>query len=89
MRQQSKRGGKRPGSGRKPGAKNKSTMALKEFAGQYSEEAIQTLVDAMRDPETPVAVKVQAAYKLLDRSHGAVGCSYRASRGQCNGDSLG
>jgi len=70
MRQQSKRGGKRPGSGRKPGAKNKSTMALKEFAGQYSEEAIQTLVDAMRAPETPVAVKVQAADKLLDRSHG-------------------
>jgi hypothetical protein len=65
-----KRGGKRRGSGRKPGAKNKSTLALKEFAGQYSQEAVQVLVDAMRDPETPFAVKIQAADKLLDRSHG-------------------
>jgi hypothetical protein len=70
MRQKTKRGGKRPGSGRKPGAKNKSTLALKEFAGQYSEEAIMTLVNAMRDPEAPQAVKIQAADKLLDRSHG-------------------
>ncbi|MGZ8942615.1 MAG: hypothetical protein ACXW00_07610 [Methylobacter sp.] len=65
-----KRGGKRPGSGRKAGAKNKATMALKEVAAQYSEEAIETLVAVMRDPETSPAVKVQAAEKLLDRSHG-------------------
>jgi hypothetical protein len=65
-----KRGGKRPGSGRKPGAKNKSTLALKDFAGQFSEEAALVLVNAMRDPEAPPAVKIQAADKLLDRSHG-------------------
>jgi hypothetical protein len=72
MPQQSKpkRGGKRQGSGRKPGAKNKSTLALKEYAGQYSKEAVQVLVEAMRDPEAPQAVKIQAADKLLDRSHG-------------------
>lgn len=28
------------------------------------------LVDAMRDPEAPQAVKIQAADKLLDRGHG-------------------
>ncbi|MGZ8096732.1 MAG: hypothetical protein ACXWUD_10895 [Methylosarcina sp.] len=66
----SKRGGKRPGSGRKAGAKNKATMALKEVAAQYSEEAIETLVQVMRAPETSPAVKIQAADKLLDRSHG-------------------
>jgi hypothetical protein len=65
-----KRGGKRPGSGRKSGIKNKATRALKEVAAQYSEEAIETLVRVMRDPETSAAVKVQAADKLLDRSHG-------------------
>lgn len=70
IRKAGKRGGKRPGSGRKPGAKNKATVALKEFAGQYSEEAVMTLVNAMRDPEAPQAVKIQAADKLLDRSHG-------------------
>jgi hypothetical protein len=66
----SKRGGRRQGSGRKPGALNKATVALKDMAGHYSEEAVKTLVDVMRDPETPPAVKVQAADKLLDRSHG-------------------
>lgn len=66
----SKRGGKRPGSGRKAGIKNKATRALKEIAREYSEEAIETLVSVMRDPETSAAVKVQAADKLLDRSHG-------------------
>jgi hypothetical protein len=72
MRKLSKpqRGGKRPGSGRKPGAKNKSTLALKEYAGQYSKEAVQVLVEAMRDAEAPQAVRIQAADKLLDRSHG-------------------
>lgn len=66
----SKRGGKRPGSGRKAGVKNKATRALKEIAREYSEEAIEILVSVMRDPETSAAVKVQAADKLLDRSHG-------------------
>jgi hypothetical protein len=66
----SKRGGRRQGSGRKPGALNKSTVALKDVAAPYSAEAVKTLVDVMRDPETPPAVKVQAADKLLDRSHG-------------------
>jgi hypothetical protein len=72
MRKSSKptRGGKRPGSGRKPGAKNKSTLALKEYAGQFSQEAVQVLVEAMRDTEAPPAVRIQAADKLLDRSHG-------------------
>lgn len=66
----SKRGGKRPGSGRKKGTPNKVTVDLKNKANEYTAEAIQTFVDVMRDPEAPAAVRVQAADKLLDRSHG-------------------
>lgn len=64
------RGGKRPGSGRKRGVLNKTTISLKNMASKYTEEAIRVLVEVMRDPETPPAVKVQAADRLLDRSHG-------------------
>lgn len=66
----SKHGGRRPGSGRKKGSPNKATIDLKTKAGEYSEEAILTFVEVMRDPETPHSVRVQAADKLLDRSHG-------------------
>jgi hypothetical protein len=66
----SKRGGKRPGSGRKKGTPNKATIDLKGKAGEYTAEAIQVFVDVMRDIEAPAAVRVQAADKLLDRSHG-------------------
>lgn len=66
----SKRGGKRPGSGRKPGTPNKSTVSLKNMAGAYSSEAVKVLVEVMRDPESPSAVRISAADKLLDRSHG-------------------
>lgn len=65
-----KHGGRRPGSGRKKGTPNKATIDLKGKAGEYTEEAIQTFVDVMRDKDAPAAVRVQAADKLLDRSHG-------------------
>jgi len=67
---QSKRGGRRPGSGRKKGQPNKATIDLKQVARPYSKEAIGVLVEIMRDEEAPVAVRVNAADKLLDRSHG-------------------
>jgi len=66
----SKRGGKRPGSGRKKGTPNKVTVDLKNKAGEYTAEAIQVFVDIMRDQEAPAATRIQAADKLLDRSHG-------------------
>ncbi|HEY8157298.1 MAG TPA: hypothetical protein VIF10_01220 [Methylobacter sp.] len=40
------------------------------MAGEYTSEAVKVLVQVMRDPESPPAVKVQAADKLLDRGHG-------------------
>jgi len=65
-----KHGGRRPGSGRKKGTPNKATIDLKGKAGEYSEEALQVFVEVMRDNEAPAAVRLQAADKLLDRSHG-------------------
>jgi hypothetical protein len=65
-----KRGGRRPGSGRKVGIPNKSTKALKEIAGKYTEAAVKTLVAVMEDKEAPPAARVAAADKLLDRGHG-------------------
>jgi uncharacterized protein (DUF885 family) len=65
-----KRGGKRPGSGRKRGTPNKVTKALKDIASEYTEEALGVLVEVMRDHDAPHAVRVSAADKLLDRGHG-------------------
>lgn len=70
MTVKSNRGGKRPGSGRRAGTPNKSTASLKSMAGEYTSEAVKVLVTVMRDKESPPAVKIQAADKLLDRGHG-------------------
>jgi len=70
MAVKSSRGGKRTGSGRKPGAKNKVTVDLKAMAQPYSQEAVMVLIEVMRDKEAPAATRVQAANGLLDRSHG-------------------
>jgi len=70
MTVKARRGGKRVGSGRKPGVKNKATIDLKKVAEPYSKEAVEVLVSIMRDKEVPATTRVQAADKLLDRAHG-------------------
>lgn len=65
-----KHGGKRPGSGRKAGTPNKATAELKHLATAYTEEAVQTLAEVMRDKETPAQARVAAANALLDRGYG-------------------
>jgi hypothetical protein len=65
-----KRGGRRAGSGRKPGVKNRVTTALKDLANEYTERALKVLVEVMEDPEAPHAARVAAADKVLDRGHG-------------------
>jgi hypothetical protein len=65
-----KRGGKRPGAGRKAGTLNKATRELKEIAREHTEAAIKTLVAVMEDTQAPPAARVAAADKLLDRGHG-------------------
>jgi hypothetical protein len=66
----SKRGGKRPNSGRKPGVPNKSTFELKKAASVYGEETLNKLVSIVRNEETPLNVAVAACKEILDRGFG-------------------
>jgi hypothetical protein len=65
-----KKGGKRPGSGRKAGSHNKITLDLKNKALEYSEEALSVFVELMRSETVSADVRLRAASCLLDRSHG-------------------
>ena len=70
MTEQSKKGGRRPGAGRKRGSLNKSTATLKEMAAEHTQAAIDVLVAVMADNDAPAAARVAAADKLLDRGYG-------------------
>jgi uncharacterized protein (DUF885 family) len=74
-----KRGGRRAGSGRKPGVKNRVTRALKELANEYTERALTVLVSVMEDETAPHAARVAAADKILDRGHGKPAITIDAS----------
>jgi hypothetical protein len=56
--------------GRKAGTPNKVTSDVKALSGVYSAEAVQTLVDLMRDETAPPQTRLAAANSLLDRAHG-------------------
>ena len=43
---------------------------MRELARKYTVEAIETLVEIMRDAQCTPAVRVAAANALLDRGHG-------------------
>jgi hypothetical protein len=65
--------GSKPGErrgGRKPGIPNKATASLKEYAGQYTIEAIDGLVGIARDVEMPPQARVGAWREVLDRAVG-------------------
>ena len=71
------RGGKRPGAGRKPGSRNKATLAreadartLTELAREKTEVALATLERIATDTTAPAAAQVAAAVALLDRAWG-------------------
>jgi hypothetical protein len=49
---------------------NRATADLRAVAGQYTAEAIDTLVAIMRAESAPLAARVMAARELLDRGHG-------------------
>lgn len=65
-----KRRGNPIGVGRPLGALNKATAALKEYAGQYTTDAIDALVKIARASKTPPPVKVAAWREVLDRGNG-------------------
>lgn len=66
--------GSKPGErrgGRKKGTPNKATAAIKEIAGKYTEQAVNTLVSILAGGEgIPAAAQVAAAKEILDRAHG-------------------
>ena len=70
----SKRGGKRPGAGRPPGAvdpvKAAHKKTLEELAREHTDVAIQTLIDVCTGLLMPPAARVTAANSLLDRGYG-------------------
>jgi phage gp46-like protein len=55
--------------GRPKGSINKATAELKALAQEYSEEALDAIVDVLRNGDSH-SVKLQAAQILLDRGFG-------------------
>jgi hypothetical protein len=69
----SRRGGKRPGAGRKPGSRDLATSTevvnLAALAKSHAPTAVETLVSIMRDGQSEAA-RVSAATQILDRGFG-------------------
>lgn len=64
--------GSKPGErrgGRKAGTPNKATVELRQAAGAYTAEALETLATIMRQGQSETA-RISAATALLDRAHG-------------------
>lgn len=70
---QSKKGGARPGAGRKKGSRNKATIqakrALSELAQEHTKDALNTLVFIAKKGQSDSA-RVAAAVAILDRGYG-------------------
>ena len=66
-------GGMREGSGRPAGAANKATSELKlnlsELAREYTNDALDTLIDVMQSSQSDSA-RIAAATAILDRGCG-------------------
>lgn len=65
--------GSKPGErrgGRVAGTPNKATASLKEFAGQYTNEAITGLHSIATNAEMPPQARVSAWREILDRAVG-------------------
>lgn len=66
----SKRGGARPGSGRKPGKVSKAKRDLADMAKDHAENALQVLAGIMNNSAEASSARVAAANALLDRAYG-------------------
>lgn len=70
-------GGRRPGAGRPPGARNNATLAREAGAESvaklvrvHTAEALAVLVAVANDADEPGRARVAAASAILDRAHG-------------------
>lgn len=61
--------GKKTG-GRIAGVPNRATASIRAAAAEYSQEALATLVEVMRDAAAGAPARVGAAREILDRAHG-------------------
>ena len=64
-----KRGGARPGAGRKRGKVGKAKRALAEMAKEHAEAALRTLVE-IATGDGAASARVSAATAILDRAYG-------------------
>ncbi len=55
------RGGRRAGSGRKPGTLNQKTRKIAEGALKRGLSPLEYLLQVMRDPEAPLTARLDAA----------------------------
>ncbi len=53
-----------------PGGRPKAAHRVRDLARERTEDAIQVLVDIMRDDGAPSAARVSAATAILDRGYG-------------------
>lgn len=60
----------KPGVSGNPAGRPRSDLTIKELARAHTEEAIQALVNVIRDRRAPASAKVNAACALLDRGYG-------------------
>lgn len=63
-------GGRRPGSGRRPGQTTKAKRDLMDMAKDKARAALDVLAEVMTDKTNPAAARVSAAVAVLDRGYG-------------------
>jgi hypothetical protein len=59
-----------PTTGRPRGATNKTTRELRALAQEYTQLAIENLVELFTSEKQPGVVRLGAIHELLDRGHG-------------------
>lgn len=59
-----------PGQSGNPSGRPKMDITIRDLARGYTEEAIETLAEIMKNPKSPPSCRTQAACALLDRGWG-------------------
>lgn len=59
-----------PGQSGNPTGRPKTDVTIRDLAKTYTEEAIETLAEIMRNPKASAATRVQASCALMDRGWG-------------------